>query len=50
MVGDFIIWLRTWCRQNWFCVHRYEAHTIHGCDRDYDYLECTKCGKIRDLA
>nr|DAD69652.1 MAG TPA: protein of unknown function DUF3797 [Siphoviridae sp. ctlHU7] len=43
MVGDFIIWLKRYLKQNFFCIHRYvwRGHL------DFQYEQCEKCGKLK---
>lgn len=43
MIGDIILTLRKWWKQNITCIHHYVYH-----ERGYgiSYFECTKCGRI----
>lgn len=45
MIGNIIILLRIWFRQNISCRHHYHVVNTHLFD-NADYLECAKCGKI----
>lgn len=43
MVGDFILWLKTFFGQNLFCIHHY----VWKGPLDFRYEICDKCGKLR---
>ncbi len=43
MVGDFILWLKTFLRQNLFCIHHY----VWKGPLDFRYEICDKCGKLK---
>lgn len=42
MLGDLILNITLWIKQNILCVHRYK---IYHCGPDYSYIQCEKCGK-----
>lgn len=44
MIGDLILNIKEWFRQNVFCIHDYKP-TCYG-DQRY-YRQCTKCGRIK---
>lgn len=43
MLGDFILWLRRFLKQNFFCIHHY----VWCGPLDFRYEICEKCGKLR---
>lgn len=44
MVGDFILWLRKFLKQNFFCIHHY----VWKGPLDFRYEKCDKCGKLKN--
>ena len=44
MIGDLIIGIRTWMKQNLFCVHHYSHHIFLFIAWD----ECDKCGRKKN--
>ncbi len=44
MIGDIILAIKTWWKQNITCIHHYVRQG--GCGWTYD--KCTKCGRTKD--
>lgn len=50
MLGDLILAIKKWLKQNVFCIHDYKKK-VSGYDGiPHSWKECTKCGKIKDFA
>ncbi len=43
MLGDFILWIKKFFKQNFFCIHEY----VWEGPLDFRYEVCKKCGKFR---
>ena len=47
MLGDIIIAIKKWWKQNVMCHHKYVfKHTRYG---EYGWYECSKCGKTKTM-
>lgn len=48
MIGDLILWVKKFIKQNFICIHTYKKYgnTVYN---PYSWLECTKCGKEKKL-
>ena len=44
MFGDFILWLKRYLKQNFFCVHHY----VWKGNLDFRYEQCDKYGKLKN--
>jgi hypothetical protein len=44
MIGDIILFLKTWWKQNVTCRHKY-VHKEYG---RINFEECQKCGRIKN--
>jgi hypothetical protein len=45
MIGDLILWIKTFFYQHIFCIHKYKW--IYRKDNGADFEVCTKCEKIK---
>lgn len=45
MIGDIILIIKRFLKQNLFCIHNYRCYH---CGTDYNYIKCNKCGKLTD--
>lgn len=43
MIGDLILAIRKWWKQNITCIHDYQYFVYSG----YRYQKCTKCDKLK---
>lgn len=44
MVGDIILFIKKWWKQNITCIPHYE----HRINSVFSYDECTKCGRTKN--
>lgn len=44
MIGDIILFIKKWWKQNITCIHHYEHRIGAACSYD----ECTKCGRTKN--
>lgn len=49
MIGDFILAIRKFWRQNVVCVHDYKLKFFNCVGRTWFRLECDKCGKVKKV-
>lgn len=45
MLGDLIIWVKRYWKQNIICRHDYHYKEINP---HISFFECSKCGRIKD--
>lgn len=46
MVGDFVIWIKMFIKQQLLCIHEYKIDRIGFITDLNNYRICNKCGKI----
>ncbi len=44
MIGDIVLAIKKWWKQNITCIHHYVRHVGYGCSYD----KCTKCGRTKN--
>lgn len=49
MLGDIILAIKKWLKQNIICMHDYKVKRSGYNGEYYAWLECTKCGKIKKI-
>jgi Fe2+ or Zn2+ uptake regulation protein len=49
MLGDIILTIKKWLKQNIICVHDYNYMYSSYNGEYHAWLECTKCGKIKKI-
>lgn len=47
MLGDIILAIKKWLKQNIICMHDYKVKRSGYNGEYHAWLECTKCGKIK---
>lgn len=45
MIGDLILYIKTWVQQNLLCIHDYKEATRDLMGRSYTTKTCRKCGR-----